>query len=285
MVNLDFPSHELVALSVPIVPAAAPVDPAGLPPSPEREADVGPDAKREPVLNWICTRDGWLSLAAEQPVSDPGPGQPERDVSGVIPIDTLAGALLRAIGEQPSGAEAVAGLEIRTEALAAGHIALALAREADGSEIISLSLTGPRTTVLTPRVWFAPNARNRDADPQQNSVPSLTAASLPEAQQTSALDLEGEVDEARKRRADELDKRLESVLHPATFVTPDPKDLDKLDAENAHRLHARILWDRKEKRFRFMFKADRLSVWQRPHLPVVTNHPLSPPLGSRRLPG
>ncbi|WP_165074445.1 WD40 repeat domain-containing protein [Paludisphaera rhizosphaerae] len=271
-VDFRFPAESLVALSVPIVP---PSPPGGPPPLPEQAGDLGPDAPREPVRNWICTRDGWLQLDAERPVSAPTPGLPERDVSGVLPLDTLSGALLRAL-DPDDGDEAVAGLEVRTEALAAGHIAIALDRAPDGAESLRLELHGARTTVLTPRVWFAPRT-GPGPDAPRDAVPSLTAAALPEATQADALDLDQESDEQREARAQRLEARLDEVLQPATFVTPPPETLGDLNIANARRLYAEISWDAAQRRFRFGFPADRLVAWQRPSLPLVTNYPLTPP--------
>jgi hypothetical protein len=269
-VEFEFPPEEMVALSVPSVPSPPPDGP---PPLPERKGDLGPDAPREPVRNWICTSEGWLQLDAEQPVSPPPPGLAERDVSGVLPLDRLRGELLRALNPN-SGDEATAGLEVRVEALADGHIAVALERDESDGKSLRLELYGARTTVLTPRVWFAP--RSNGPATLRDAIPSLTAAALDDEPRDNAPQPED--------RGKLLQARLDDVLQVATFITapwefegnPDKEQarFDR-DAPYRRRLYAMISWERVL--FRIGFPADRLVAWQRPTIPVVTNYPLTPP--------
>lgn len=276
-VEFEFPAEEMVALSVPSVQSSPPDGP---PPLPERKGDLGPDAPREPVRNWICTSEGWLQLDAEQPVSPPPPGLAERDVSGVLPLDRLRRELLKALVPNPnpnSRDKATAGLEVRAEALADGHIAVALKRDESGGRSLRLELYGARTTVLTPRVWFAP--RSNGPATLRDAIPSLTAAALDDEPRDNAPQPED--------RGKLLQARLDDVLQAATFITapweiegnPDKqqKARSDRDAPLRRRLYAEISWDGELELFWVGFPADRLVAWQRPTIPVVTNYPLTPP--------
>jgi hypothetical protein len=215
-------------------------------------------ATAEGVRSWICMDSGWLAIDGRNLAAKIDPALvTEGPLSGVLELDVLLDAL-----DRPVGADDVlttSELGVTAQTLAGSRISIEFTNRPvkPGYRKLTLTLTDPMLTVVTPRV-FASVASDA-------VLPTLTSTLSEKAKASDA------------EAADEVQKALElAIFAPAVFVSHNVLSAASVAAS----LNASLEFGEKE--FVLGLPPKGLSLWERPPgLPLIRTYPLD----SNQFPG